>query len=272
MTRHNQLGLLLVGHGTRSRIGVDQFLALTREVARRLDDVAVEPAFLELQKPDIGDAMARLNDRGVKELTVMPLLLLAAGHAKEDIPRAIEAAQQQLPNCKLQIKHAAHLGCDPALVELSAHRYEQAVGSKSPLPPEHSCLLLVGRGSRDEGAVAEMHQFARLRQSEGGLHTVVAFLAMARPSLGEQLDALAASSFRRIVVQPHLLFEGELAESLREQTIAIARKRPEKEWLVAPLLADRLGETEIGTNVLVDLIVRRSQQARIRVVPPASDD
>jgi sirohydrochlorin cobaltochelatase len=260
MTRHNQLGLLLVGHGTRSRIGVDQFLALTREVAHRLDNVAVEPAFLELQKPDIGDAMARLTDRGVGELTVMPLLLLAAGHAKEDIPQAVRAAQHALDNGHMRVTHAAHLGCHPSIVKLSIRRCEQALEFKPHVPPEQCCLLIVGRGSSDQSAVTEMHQFARVRHERSGLQTQVAFLAMARPLLDEHLAALAAWRFHRIIVQPHLLFDGELADSLRAQVAARAKQSPEKEWLVTPLLADPPDQSGIGLALLADAAIERYKE------------
>ncbi|MEE3220587.1 MAG: CbiX/SirB N-terminal domain-containing protein, partial [Planctomycetota bacterium] len=79
-------GLLLVGHGTRSSRGRDELLTTANAVGSRME-IVVEPAFLELTEPTIDDAVTRLADRGVRRMTVMPLLLFAAGHAKRDIPR-----------------------------------------------------------------------------------------------------------------------------------------------------------------------------------------
>ena len=86
-------GLLIVGHGTRSEVGTAQFLALAERIRKSAGgQLAVEPAFLELQQPDIDAAVGNLVAQGVKQLVVMPLLLFAAGHAKEDVPNAVAAA------------------------------------------------------------------------------------------------------------------------------------------------------------------------------------
>ena len=85
-------GLLLVGHGTRSRQGEGEFLEVAEQVSRRLTGVCVEPACLELTELTIPQGVSRLVERGARQIVVVPLLLFAAGHAKRDIPAAAEAA------------------------------------------------------------------------------------------------------------------------------------------------------------------------------------
>src|SRR5262245_58516381 len=85
-------GLLLIGHGTRSAAGTRQFLALARSLAETVAPLPVEPAFLELQQPDINAAVTHVVCRGIKRLVTMPLLLFAAGHAKRDIPAQVSEA------------------------------------------------------------------------------------------------------------------------------------------------------------------------------------
>jgi sirohydrochlorin cobaltochelatase len=95
-------------------------------------------------------------------------------------------------------------------------------------------LLLVGRGSHDPGANSEMARFSRLRwerQRFGWVETC--HLAMTWPSLTEGLATAAALAFPRIVVQPHLLFRGELVSRVCEETAAAAARHPEKEWIIA---------------------------------------
>lgn len=236
-------GLLLVGHGTRSAVGTRQFMYLARQLAAAVAPVPVEPAFLELQQPGIAAGVERLMARGVNGFLTVPLLLFEAGHAKRDIPAAVQVAIEAAPKGSDPMQHlqAEPLGLHPALIELSQQRYEEAVMNRSAVPKESTCLLLVGRGSHDESATADMHELARRRQAQTEVgRALVAFIAMARPSLDESLPAIAAARYRRVIVQPHLLFEGELADSVRRQVAAIAAKHPEQEWLVTPLLADRI--------------------------------
>src|SRR4051812_33042374 len=109
----NNTGLLLVGHGTRSEIGTQQFLTLADSLAQRLFPLAVEPAFLEMQQPDIDAAIGRLLQRGITRLVTAPLLLFAAGHAKRDIPRQVSAALVRRGRDHIEHVQAAHLGCHP---------------------------------------------------------------------------------------------------------------------------------------------------------------
>lgn len=247
--RRNGDGLLLVGHGTRDASGVAQFLMLAREVAGFCPDVAVEPCFLELAQPSIADGVDRAVARGVRRLTVMPLLLFAAGHAKHDIPREVAAATGR--HAGLEIRQAGHLGCHEAVLTLSERRFQEALVPLQHIADRDTLLLLVGRGSNDAEATREMTQFARLRgerQPVGRLD--VCFLAMAKPSLETALGSIADLPFSRVVVQPHLLFSGELIARVKGSIAAAAaadqfrqegpnREWPNREWIVAgPLGGD----------------------------------
>ena len=141
-------GLLLVGHGTRDAEGLAEFASLARLVMERLPEFVVEPCFLELAEPDISTAVDRLMDRGVWQLTVAPLLLFAAGHAKRDIPMAVTAAIKAHggPN-DLQIVQLPPLECHARIVELSTQRFNEALRDRRLVPSDDTMLLLVARGS-----------------------------------------------------------------------------------------------------------------------------
>lgn len=238
--------LLIVGHGTRDAAGVAQFLTLVREVADLCPDVAVEPSFLELAQPSIAEGVDRAVLRGARRLTVMPLLLFAAGHAKHDIPRSVAAAARR--HVGLEVRQAGHLGCHSAVLELSERRFREAVATLQDVPDGDTLLLLVGRGSNDAEATGELHQFARLRGERQPFGRIeVCFLAMAEPSLEKALYSIAGLPFRRVVVQPHLLFSGELLDRLR-QIIAVraaaeqpGTEGPRREWVIAESLGSDAG-------------------------------
>jgi sirohydrochlorin cobaltochelatase len=255
-------GLLLIGHGTRSEAGTRQFLQLADHFARHIAPTPLEPAFLEIQQPSIFESIDRLLASGTEKLIVMPLLLFAANHAKRDIPNAVTSALNRCGRADLPWSQTAPLGLHGAILELSQRRMAKALANQALIARKDSCLLLVGRGSPDQSATTQMQEFAGLRQQhEDGMSTKVAFLAMARPLLEEQLNQLAAANYGRVIVQPHLLFEGELSDSLRQQVEAAAEVCPKTDWLVTPLLADALGEVGVGTELLIEAMDDRCAEA-----------
>ena len=195
-------GLLLVGHGTREEAGVAEFLAVA-ELVRQRTATLVEPCFLELARPTIAEGVARLAERGARRITVVPVLLFAAGHAKRDIPLAVAETAVRFPSflCGMPRRWNATTGC----VELSARRFREAVGAAHEAALNHAfdaaetLLVMVGRGSSDPSATAEMQRFSNLRREltpVGGLETC--FVARQSPLLA---DALSAG--RRQRVPPH---------------------------------------------------------------------
>jgi sirohydrochlorin cobaltochelatase len=240
-------GILLVGHGTREERGVREMLSVARLTAERLPGVAVEPCFLELANPMIADGVERLVALGVRRMTVMPLLLFAAGHAKRDIPRAARKTAARHPD--LTVHMALPLGCHDKLVELSARRYQEAIDGHERVPDARTLLLMVGRGSHDPEANSDMARFTRLRweRTPVGWHETC-YMAMTRPTLGDALPVVARMGFKRVVVQPHLLFEGELAGRVRRDTNQFAQGHPETEWIVT----GHLGPHELLIGAIVD--------------------
>jgi sirohydrochlorin cobaltochelatase len=247
--------VLLVGHGTRDAAGIAEFLVLAERVRGLLLPRPVEACFLELAQPTIADGLHRLIDQGMRRVTVVPLLLTAAGHAKRDIPDAIAEVSGAHP--ELIVRQTAALDCHPRILDLSTRRYDEALAERATVPPEQTLLLLVGRGSSDPAAVATVRRFAALRAERSKVGRVeTCFAAVAKPSLEEMLPVVAAAGFQRIVVQPHLLFRGRLLRDVREaverfQTRETASEGPPRmEWIVAGPLGP---EAELAEAV-VDLV------------------
>src|SRR5262249_46562930 len=80
-----------------------------------------------------------------------------------------------------------------------------------------------------------------------GVHTRIAFVAMAAPSLPEVLAEVAAGPYERIVVQPHFLFDGVLTRRIAEQVREFITTSSPARWNVAqPLGVSR----EVAAAVL----------------------
>ena len=217
-----------MGRAGRGHAAVPRF---GRECRAANVAVAVQPAFLELQEPTIEQGIERLAAQGVRRVVVVPLLLFAAGHAKRDVPDATIAALDRHGMTASRTERAGMRAGDSGTVPstvsgggyLASYRHQ-------PRRPACCWLVAAARTNRRPPPCTTSPVAAAER---GGIHTEVAFLAMAKPSLAEQLSQIAAAGFRRVIVQPHLLFQGELASSLARQVAAQNSQARESqiEWL-----------------------------------------
>ena len=96
----------------------------------------------------------------------MPLVLFSAGHAKRDIPAALAQAIARNPGVDIEL--CPPLGCHPAILELVASTSTAgrrlSAGART-VSPDETLLILVGRGSSDAEAIAEMRRLADLRRA-----------------------------------------------------------------------------------------------------------
>jgi sirohydrochlorin ferrochelatase len=227
-----EVGLLLVGHGSREPIGAAEFLAVADRVRELAAGLAVEPCFLEFAPPAIADAFRALVSGGARRIVVVPLLLFAAGHAKRDIPAAVAAVAREFP--QVTVEWSAHLGCHEAILALSRLRFDEAVAQTPSADLGDTALVMVGRGSHDPLAADEMREFVKRRAQMTPVSRVwTAFVAMAEPRLTTVLDEAAACGPARVVVQPHLLFGGVLVERIAQTVASYAAMHPRVCWVTA---------------------------------------
>lgn len=256
-------GVLLVGHGTRSELGERQFFKLAERVAAglALDGCRLEPAFLELAEPTIAQGVSRLLGQGISRLIVAPVLLFAAGHAKEDVPRAVRQALTAGGASTLEVRQAGHFGLHHEIVTLACQRFAQAAAALAAADLQKTCLVVVGRGSRDPQATAEFLELARLigqRTEVGGV--LAGFVAMAQPSVEEVFSQAAQGDYSHVIVLPHLLFHGEILENLAADIRRQESISPAQQWRLARILGDDLLSTTNADDHIVtaevDLIRR----------------
>lgn len=220
-------GLLLVGHGTRDAEGTKQFFVLASRLQAYLDglgqSIRVQPSLLEFQQPDIPAAWNMLIEAGVDQIDVAPLLLFAAGHAKQDIPGAIAELHRNAPQVSVSL--ARPLSRHPAVMELALQRITSSVEN---FDPRTTTLVMVGRGSYDPCARSDMQVLSEIVRYRLGMSAVqTCFYAMAEPCLPETLQRLSfASDQPTVVVYSHLLFAGRLYDAIVEQATSWAQQSP----------------------------------------------
>lgn len=250
-------GILVIGHGTRDSRGQGEFLRIVQMMAGRAEQ-PVEAAFLELVEPSIEQGLERLIARGIRQVTAIPVLLFTAGHARRDVPDGLAHAAAQLQRAglwnaadPLQIRQTEPLDCHPRIVALSELRYQHALAERAPVPAEETCLVLISRGSSDPQTPANLRRLAESRRQPAPYGRFeLGFVAAAQPSLKDALSAAAQSSARRIVVQPHLLFPGQVLDEVRTAVAQAAREYSDREWIIADVLG---ADPELAV-ALLDLI------------------
>jgi sirohydrochlorin cobaltochelatase len=235
--------LLVVGHGSRDPRGASQFHDLVDLVRRRNPSLTVEGGFIELSRPPISECVDRLADRGARNVAAVPLMLLAAGHAKDDIPATL--VRERMSHPEMSFSYGRALGIRPELLELMDEKISTLLLEEK----SETAILIVGRGSSDPDANSDLSKIARLFYEGRPYPTVEsAYVSMTPPDVSKGLDRCLKLGAKRVVVFSYFLFTGVLEERIRGQSRAFAEANPGVEVRYAgyfgpdPRLADLVVE------------------------------
>jgi sirohydrochlorin cobaltochelatase len=227
--------ILFVGHGSRDREGTEEFQRLVDLFRRAEPERIVECGFLEFATPVIGASIAACVERGAKTIAVLPGMLMAAGHAKNDIPSEIHAARLQYP--QVDFHYGRHLHLHAKIIDLCRLRLEEAERAARPHDRGDTLLLVVGRGSSDPDANGDVQKLARiLGEGLGFGWGAACYIGVTTPLLPEALERCRRMGFGRIVVFPFFLFTGILEKRIREIAHAFGHEHPGVEVLCASYL------------------------------------
>lgn len=214
--------LLILGHGSRDPRGAREFHELVDLVRRRNPSLSVEGGFIELARPPISECVERLAESGARNVAAVPLMLLAAGHAKDDIPATL--VREKMGHPGMSFSYGRALGIRPELLELMDERVAAVVSNEE---KENTAVLVVGRGSSDPDANSDLSKIARLFY-EGRPYPIVegAYVSMTPPNVADGLERCRRLGAKRIVVFSYFLFTGVLEERIRQQSEAFAAAHP----------------------------------------------
>src|SRR6185437_16145514 len=159
--------MLVVGHGSRDADGGDEFWALAGTIRAAAGELLTGFGFIELASPTVDEAVDDLDARGATEIVSVPLVLLAAGHLKNDGPAAMARARQRHPSVHFRL--ARDLGIEPTILSVAEERIRDAAGDAD---PEKLGVALIGRGSSDPDACSDLWKVGRLLADKRGLGTI----------------------------------------------------------------------------------------------------
>jgi sirohydrochlorin cobaltochelatase len=210
-------GLLLVGHGSYCHVSGSEMATIGRHVSAARPDLAVEVGYLEMSDPPAGVALDRLVARGVKRITILPMMLLAAGHSKSDVPAVVVEARIKYPS--MPIVYGRPFGVDHALCAIAHDNIAAVGGSGNP-------LLIVARGTSDPDANGEACRASRLvAEFEKAPFVITGFSGVTGPRVPEALDMCAKLGATKLTVFSWFMCNGKLVQRILadERTFAAER-------------------------------------------------
>ena len=211
--------ILYVGHGTRAKDGKEQVIRFINEVKQKVAAPVQEISFIELTEPSIEAGIDACVRKKATKITIVPLLLFSGGHAKRDIPLAIERAKVRFPH--VQFTCGRPFGSDARFITILVDLLQEQGFSQDIRERSRASILLVGRGSSEINVLLEMTKITeRLRQVLRTDSVEVCYLASAKPSFESSLENVLSSSQRKVFILPYLLFTGVLIKRM-QKTVAM---------------------------------------------------
>ncbi|GAA0914726.1 sirohydrochlorin chelatase [Nonomuraea longicatena] len=267
--------LLLIGQGSNDDADSAEFGRFVHRLRCRLDERAAEVSggYLERATPRLSDSVASLVARGHHRLVALPLSLSRVG---DDLPAAMKLEQERHPT--LMYDYGRPLGPDPRVLAVLAERLKDAaadivepsgerprlrvVDSATPLEddgriePGETAVVLVGEGSTDPVANAEVHRVSRLfweTHAYDFMTVETAFVSVTPPGVPGGLERCRRLGARRVIVVPYLLFAGGLLERVWAQALAYGAGHPDLDIRCAEVIGD--------CETLADVVIDRYEEA-----------
>ena len=224
MTTSNDT-ILLVGHGSREASGNAEILLFAERWRARHPDWRIEVGFIEFADPLMDPALNHAA-RNSERVLVLPLILNAAGHVRQDIPSAIQRARKRHPD--VQFLYAPHLAVSDPLLRILKRFLRQAMLQLDVPDPRTTGVILLGRGSSDRLANGDVARMARWLWEIGDHERVdLAFTGVTFPRLEKVVRDQVALGMMQIVVMPYYLFTGTLIKRIGRQMENLAAQYPQ---------------------------------------------
>ena len=146
-----QTGILIVGHGSRRAEANEDLRQAAQSIGKRGSFALVQPAFLEIEQPNVAEGFTRLVARGAREIIVHPYFLSPGRHTRGDLPRKVSEVAAHHRHVRYRITEP--LSAHPLVIEASIERIR---AESDPAPhdkhrAEVGRVYLVGGGPGEVG-------------------------------------------------------------------------------------------------------------------------
>jgi len=217
--------ILLIGHGSREAAGNHEVEQFAERWRARHPQWRIHVCFIEFAEVLVDQGLTEAA-RNARRVIVVPLILNAAGHAKMEIPRSIEAARRRHP--QTEFIYTPHLGANDAVLAVLQRRLGTAMHELDMPDPKTTGVILLGRGSSDRMANGEVAKMARWL-AEVSEHDLVdiAFTGITHPRLERVVQRQVRLGMTQIVVLPYYLFTGTLMQRIKRQVRHLSQQYPQ---------------------------------------------
>lgn len=237
MTSQSQPVLIGCSHGTANLDGRAVVAGILDDVRALRPELDVREAFVDVQEPEVADvvaaALAEQNAHGERTGTagavVVPLLLSPGFHTFVDIASAVEGRQAQA---------TLTLGPDARLADILLDRLRSA-GAR----PDDA-VILAAAGSSDHRALAVVQEMHALLTEHWAGHVLIAYGAVAQPSVPEVVAQARAAGAARVVIASYLLAPGHFHDRLLQAGADIVTEPLGPDPRLAAIVLDRYDGAE----------------------------
>src|SRR5258706_5421031 len=115
--------VILCAHGAREPEWAQPLESIRDRL--RATGTPVELAFLEFMSPSLDEAAARLADRGIETVIIVPLFLAQGAHLKRELPAMMAKIRKR--HAKTEFRMTSALGEAPEIVAAIAEWVQRAV-------------------------------------------------------------------------------------------------------------------------------------------------
>lgn len=235
--------VLYVAHGSRVKAGVEEARQFIESVKPQIDVDIQEICFLELADPSIVEGVSACVAKGATDIAIIPILLLTANHAKQDIPLELDKAKELYPDVSFT------LGKPFGIHEKLINSLHERVQQKSTKQNEEIDVLLIGRGSSDESVQYDFQQIAdNLKGKYHYAKVDICFLYGKGPSFENALEHLQNNRKNPVYVVPYILFTGLLKIGIQKKMAQLGFNDDEA------VLCECLGYDDNVRQVLIERV------------------
>ncbi|MBM7704666.1 sirohydrochlorin chelatase [Metabacillus iocasae] len=204
--------VLYICHGSRVKEGCREALSFVQRCKEKVSIPIQEAAFLELAEPTIEEAFERCVEQGATRIMAIPILLLTAAHAKQDIPNVLKKMIMRYPH--VELSYGQPFGVQEKIIDILLEKVKDTNQEVT----DQAMALLVGRGSSDQEALMQFQEIAQQLEERSKFQRVnTCFLAAATPTFKEGLLNATTLHYRQVFVIPYLLFTGVLMSEVIEE-------------------------------------------------------